>query len=135
VSLLHIAERYTSVDKLLSDLTLESPEKSGLDETADGLRDKRLVLSTIHSAKGLEWDTVFLIHLVDGCLPSSYSMARQESIEEERRLFYVAATRAKRNLYLVAPILRSSSFYSSFGGPSRFLFEIKDLGKLTRKVV
>ncbi len=135
VSLLHIAERYTSLDKLLSDLTLESPEKSGLDETADGLRDKRLVLSTIHSAKGLEWDTVFLIHLVDGCLPSSYSMARQESIEEERRLFYVAATRAKRNLYLVAPILRSSSFYTSYGGPSRFLFEIKDLGKLTRKVV
>jgi len=134
VSLLHIAERYTSLDKLLADLTLESPEKSGLDESADGLRDKRLVLSTIHSAKGLEWDTVFLIHLVDGCLPSSYSMVREDSVEEERRLFYVAATRAKRNLYLVAPILQSNSFYSSFGGPSRFLFEIKDLGKLTRRV-
>jgi DNA helicase-2/ATP-dependent DNA helicase PcrA len=61
-------------------------------------------------------------------------MVREESIEEERRLFYVAATRAKRSLYLVAPMLQSSSYYSSFGGPSRFLYEIKDLGKLTRRV-
>jgi DNA helicase-2/ATP-dependent DNA helicase PcrA len=134
VSLFHIAERYASLDRLLSDLTLESPEKSGLDESAEGLRDKRLVLSTIHSAKGLEWDTVFLIHLVDGCLPSSYSMVREESIEEERRLFYVAATRAKRGLYLVAPMLQGNNYYSSFGGPSRFLYEIKDLGRLTRRV-
>lgn len=134
VSLLHIAERYDSVDKFLSDLTLESPEKSGLDAAAEGMVDRRLVLSTIHSAKGLEWETVFIIHLVDGCLPSSYSMAKAESIEEERRLFYVAATRAKRHLYLVAPMLQSSNIYTSFGGPSRFLFEIKELGKLTQRV-
>ena len=94
----------------------------------------RLVLSTIHSAKGLEWEHVFLIHLVDGCLPSSYSLFNEESLEEERRLFYVAATRAKQSLYLMAPRIEGGNDFTAFGGPSRFLFELKDLGKLTQRL-
>jgi DNA helicase II / ATP-dependent DNA helicase PcrA len=60
-------------------------------------------LSTIHSAKGQEWDTVFILNLVDGCIPSDMATGRPEQIDEERRLLYVAMTRAREHLYLVQP--------------------------------
>lgn len=131
-SLVQIAERYDSLEKFLSDLTIESPEASRARPAAD-TRSDRMVLSTIHSAKGLEWAHVFLIHLVDGCLPSSYSVFNPESLEEERRLFYVAATRAKDSLYLIAPRIEGGSEYNTYGGPSRFLFEIRNLEALTQR--
>lgn len=133
-SLIQIAERYESVEKFLSDLTIEPPDSGQARRRAIQADGGRLVLSTIHSAKGLEWEHVFLIHLVDGCLPSSYSLFKEESIEEERRLFYVAATRAKQSLYLIAPKIEGGNEFTAFGGPSRFLFELRDLGKLTQRL-
>jgi DNA helicase-2/ATP-dependent DNA helicase PcrA len=134
-SLAHMAGRYERLEALLADLTLESPEQALAGENTPRRRRDHVVLSTIHSAKGLEWDTVFIIYLVDGHLPSSYALNDEDGIEEERRLFYVAATRAKRHLYLVAPRVQSpASFYSlATGGPSRFLFEIGRLGELVRR--
>ena len=81
------------------------------------------MLSTIHSAKGLEWNVVFVPHLLDGLFPSDRSLGDVEELEEERRLFYVACTRARSRLYLTLP-----SSFSSWSGwftlPSRFLAEI-----------
>jgi len=99
-----IAEGYPEVDGFLSDLALEPPDGSAVDVEASDRDDERMVLSTIHSAKGLEWQCVFVIWVVDGKFPSIYSFVTDEELEEERRLFYVAVTRAKRHLYLTYPI-------------------------------
>ena len=105
-----------------------------------GKRDKfdaPLTLSTIHSAKGLEWHTVFLIYVAEGHLPSYLSLETEDKIEEERRLFYVAATRAKVNLFLLKPhIDRSPRSFMDGGGSvftqvSRFL----EQGGLLKKFV
>ena len=126
-SLERIASRYDSLEQFLTDMALEPPER-GIIEA--GLRDKDdapLTLSTIHSAKGLEWHTVFLIYVAEGHLPSYLSLENEEDIEEERRLFYVAATRAKENLFLLKPHLdRSPRSFLDDGGSvftqvSRFL--------------
>ncbi|MDF2458150.1 MAG: ATP-dependent helicase, partial [Nitrospira sp.] len=98
-----IAEGYPEVDTFLSDLALEPPD-SAVDVDAPDRDEERMVLSTIHSAKGLEWQCVFVIWVVDGKFPSLYSFVTDEELEEERRLFYVAVTRAKRHLYLTYPI-------------------------------
>jgi DNA helicase-2/ATP-dependent DNA helicase PcrA len=85
---------------------------------------KRLVLSTIHSAKGLEWDTVFIINLAEGRFPSAQAVLPAHR-EEERRLLYVAATRARKQLYLVYPQeIMSYDSSSAAGGPSPFLQEL-----------
>ncbi|MGQ0665654.1 MAG: ATP-dependent helicase [Nitrospiraceae bacterium] len=99
-----IAEGYPELDQLLADLALEPPDGSVIDVGAPDRDDERLVLSTIHSAKGLEWQCVFVIWIVDGRFPSVYSFVTDEDLEEERRLFYVAVTRAKRHLLLTYPI-------------------------------
>lgn len=99
-----IAEGYAGVDEFLSDLALEPPSGSATDVEGVDREDEQLVLSTIHSAKGLEWQCVFVIWVVDGKFPSLYSFVADEELEEERRLFYVAVTRAKRYLYLTYPI-------------------------------
>ncbi len=99
-----IAEGYPELDQLLADLALEPPDGSAIDVGAPDREDERLVLSTIHSAKGLEWQCVFVIWIVDGRFPSVYSFVTDEDLEEERRLFYVAVTRAKRHLLLTYPI-------------------------------
>ena len=99
-----IAEGYPEVDGFLADLALEPPDGSAVDIEASDRDDERMVLSTIHSAKGLEWQCVFVIWVVDGKFPSIYSFVTDEELEEERRLFYVAVTRAKRHLYLTYPI-------------------------------
>src|SRR5712692_812411 len=99
-----IAEGYQGVETFLSDLALEPPDGSAAGVEAPDRDHERLVLSTIHSAKGLEWQCVFVIWIVDGKFPSVYSFIADEDLEEERRLFYVAVTRAKRHLYLTYPI-------------------------------
>ena len=117
-----IAEGYQGVETFLSDLALEPPDGSATGVEAPDCDDERLVLSTIHSAKGLEWQCVFVIWIVDGRFPSIYSFSEDEGLEEERRLFYVSVTRAKRHLYLTYPINvfdRGSGMVLS--KPSRFL--------------
>ncbi|MEW6542090.1 MAG: ATP-dependent helicase [Nitrospirota bacterium] len=117
-----MAERYQRLDEFLSDLALEPPDASVADVEAADRDDERLVLSTIHSAKGLEWQCVFLIWTVDGRFPSAYSFVTEEELEEERRLFYVAVTRAKQRLYLTYPInVFDKSSGMVLSKPSRFL--------------
>ena len=120
-----IAEGYSKLDEFLSDLALEPPDESMVDVEAIGRDDERLVLSTIHSAKGLEWQCVFVIWVVDGRFPSAYSFMTEEELEEERRLFYVAVTRAKRHLYLSYPInVYDKSTGLVLSKPTRFLDEV-----------
>jgi len=119
---LSIAARYRTLQTLLTDMALEPPSDSVNDVLATDEDEGLLTLSTIHSAKGLEWHTVFVLWLVDGKFPSAYSMHSDDDLEEERRLLYVAVTRAKRHLYLSYPI----NMYDRATGmvlskPSRFL--------------
>jgi DNA helicase-2/ATP-dependent DNA helicase PcrA len=98
-----ISASYPSRERFLSELTLDPPSAAG-DEAGPPLLDEDyLVLSTIHSAKGQEWDAVFVLNVVDGCIPSDLSTGRPEEIEEERRLLYVAMTRAREHLHLIHP--------------------------------
>ncbi len=102
-SLQRIAARYDSLESFLSDMTLDAPEKSRVEQERRASRQSHLVLSTIHSAKGLEWHSVFVLFVAEGYLPSYQSMNHEEGVEEERRLLYVAMTRAKENLFLLRP--------------------------------
>ncbi|MBU0548084.1 MAG: ATP-binding domain-containing protein, partial [Candidatus Omnitrophica bacterium] len=126
-SLLRIAERYKTTEQFLVDMALEPPERSLVEAGKRDKHDAALTLSTIHSAKGLEWHTVFLIYVAEGHLPSYLSLETDNEIEEERRLFYVAATRAKVSLFLLKPhIDRSPRSFMDGGGSvftqvSRFL--------------
>lgn len=126
-SLLRIAQRYKTAEQFLVDMALEPPERMLVEPARQDKDDVPLTLSTIHSAKGLEWHTVFLIYVAEGHLPSYLSLETEEQIEEERRLFYVAATRAKINLFLLKPhIDRSPRSFMDGGGAvftqvSRFL--------------
>ena len=133
-SLLEISDRYSSTEKFLTDMSLEPPETTQVKAGATDKEDEKMILSTVHSAKGLEWHSVFVIQLLDGFFPSSYSLESPESIEEERRLFYVACTRAKRNLFLLSPNFSFSRFSSesfSYSEPSRFLTEMEPFDDLT----
>lgn len=117
-----IAERYAGLNDFLADLALEPPDASVADVEAGDRDDERLVLSTIHSAKGLEWQCVFVIWVVDGRFPSAYSFTSDEELEEERRLFYVAVTRAKKHLHLTYPInVYDKATGAVLSKPSRFL--------------
>jgi len=114
------AEDFLTQLALLTNVEAEDDQNSKSDE-------EKIRLSTIHQAKGLEFDVVFVIMLCDGLFPSARSMENDEGEEEERRLFYVAITRAKNELYLSYPLIRAS--FSNSGGdpmqqPSRFLSEI-----------
>ena len=92
---------------------------------ATGNETEKITLSTIHQAKGLEWRAVFVIWLTDGMFPSSRSFQSTETLEEERRLFYVAATRAQDHLYLTSPYYWSNAAPENrLQRPSRFLKEI-----------
>jgi DNA helicase-2/ATP-dependent DNA helicase PcrA len=99
-----IAAGYASRERFLSELTLDPPEATGANADAPILDEDYLILSTIHSAKGQEWNAVYLLNVVDGCIPSDMATESAEQIEEERRLLYVAMTRAKRHLHLIHPI-------------------------------
>ncbi len=99
-----ISARYPTRERFLSELTLDPPAAVG-DRCGDPHRDEDyLVLSTVHSAKGQEWDAVFLLNVTDGSFPSEFSTGKPELIEEERRLLYVAMTRARQSLALMAPL-------------------------------
>ena len=136
-----MSEGYTNIDNFITDMMLEPPNSTQVGTYLHDKEDECLVLSTIHSAKGLEWNTVFVIHLIDGLFPSSKSIESFELVEEERRLFYVASTRAKQRLYLCIPNFDSAPVFSPFGmggmggfdfsKPSRFLTEMCDIMSLT----
>jgi DNA helicase-2/ATP-dependent DNA helicase PcrA len=98
-----IAATFPSRQRFLTELTLDPPDAVS-DESGIPLKDEDyLILSTIHSAKGQEWSSVFLMNAVDGCLPSDLATGQIDEIEEERRLLYVAMTRAKSSLDIVVP--------------------------------
>jgi DNA helicase II / ATP-dependent DNA helicase PcrA len=101
--LVHISARYSNRSDFLTAMTLDPPA-STQDLASDPYLDEDyLVLSTIHSAKGLEWDSVYVLHAADGNIPSDMATKDEEQVEEERRLFYVALSRAKDNLYVCHP--------------------------------
>jgi DNA helicase-2/ATP-dependent DNA helicase PcrA len=124
-----LSGQYPSRERFLSELTLDPPNATSDLAGAPVLDEDYLTLSTIHSAKGMEWDTVFLLNVVDGSFPSEFATGKAELIEEERRLLYVALTRAQNDLILVAPLkfhLTSQSRQGDahvYGGRSRFLTE------------
>ncbi len=98
-----IASGYASRERFLTELTLDPPDATS-DEAGPPHRDEDyLILSTIHSAKGQEWKNVFVLNTVDGCIPIDLAVGSKEDIDEERRLLYVAMTRAKDGLHLVMP--------------------------------
>jgi DNA helicase-2/ATP-dependent DNA helicase PcrA len=106
-----IASRYRDRATMLAEITLDPPSSTQDLAGPPILDEDYLVLSTIHSAKGLEWDSVYVIHASDGNIPSDMSTGSPEGTEEERRLFYVALTRAKRWLYVLWPM----RYYQSWG--------------------
>jgi DNA helicase II / ATP-dependent DNA helicase PcrA len=103
-----IASGYRSREQFLTDLTLDPPAATSDEAGAPLLDEDYLILSTIHSAKGQEWKSVFVLNAVDGCIPSDLAVGEREEIEEERRLLYVAMTRAKDQLDVMVP----QRFYS-----------------------
>ena len=124
-----LSGQYPSRERFLTELTLDPPHATSDLAGQPLLDDDYLVLSTIHSAKGMEWDTVYVLNVVDGSFPSEFSTGKAELIEEERRLLYVALTRAQNDLALIAPLkfhLTSQSRQSDahvYGGRSRFVTE------------
>ncbi|HEY4210414.1 MAG TPA: ATP-dependent helicase [Steroidobacteraceae bacterium] len=130
-----LSGQYPSRERFLTELTLDPPNATG-DLAGQPLLDEDyLVLTTIHSAKGMEWDTVYVLNVVDGSFPNEFATGKTELIEEERRLFYVALTRAQNDLMLVAPLRFHLTHQSRqgdqhvYGGRSRFLTD-KVLNKL-----
>ena len=124
VQLAAFARQFKDLNEFLSQLALISnvDAEAAPNQTADR---EAVNLSTVHQAKGLEFHTVFVIWLTDGMFPSSRSMDERKDLEEERRLFYVAITRAKDELYLSYPHMRLTGGYGDvFQRPSRFLKEI-----------
>jgi DNA helicase-2/ATP-dependent DNA helicase PcrA len=98
-----IAAGYPSRGRFLAEVALDPPEAAGDDAGAPHIDDDYLIVSTIHSAKGQEWTCVYVLNCTDGCIPSDMSTGTDADIEEERRLLYVAATRAKDDLHLIHP--------------------------------
>lgn len=98
-----IAAGYPSRERFLTELTLDPPDATSDQAGVPLLDEDYLILSTIHSAKGQEWSSVFVLNVVDGCLPSDLGTGNQAEVEEERRLLYVAMTRAKDDLHLILP--------------------------------
>src|SRR5690606_30315702 len=99
-----LSVQYPSRERFVTELTLDPPQASG-DRAGDPLLDEDyLILSTVHSAKGQEWDSVYVLNVADGNFPNEHATGRQDLIEEERRLLYVAMTRAKQDLRLIVPL-------------------------------
>ncbi len=99
-----ISQQYATREQFLSEMALDPPQASGDLAGNPYLDEDYLVLSTVHSAKGQEWDSVHILNVADGNFPSEFSTGRADLIEEERRLLYVAMTRAKNELHLIAPL-------------------------------
>lgn len=116
------AESYQETATFLADIALYDDVVAARQEAGEHERE-RLVLSTIHQAKGLEWDAVFIIHLADQSFPSRRALTENGGMEEERRLFYVAVTRARRDLFLTYPMTLGYDTLQ-FQPPSTFLEEL-----------
>jgi DNA helicase-2/ATP-dependent DNA helicase PcrA len=124
-----IATQSPSRERFITELTLDPPQATG-DEAGPPLKDEDyLILSTVHSAKGQEWDSVFVLNVNDGSFPNEFAAGKPALVEEERRVLYVAVTRAKRDLHLVAPLrfyVTQQSRWGDkhvYGARSRFLTE------------
>ncbi len=124
--LLDLSRKYKDLDRFLSDFALDPPSRHVADQSTplidEGEEKGKITLSTVHSAKGLEWYAVFIPHALDGMFPSNRAV-NIEDMEEERRLFYVACSRAKEELYITFPRYMSS-YDAFFHLPSRFLLEM-----------
>ncbi|MGD9410977.1 MAG: ATP-dependent helicase [Desulfobacterales bacterium] len=128
--LVEIMVRYKHLDQFLADMALEPPNTSfenSLYPNTGASNSDRLILSTIHSAKGLEWHSVFVIWALDGRFPSVHALHKEQELEEELRLMYVAATRARENLFFTYP----GNVYDRSTGlvlnrPSRYLDDMPD---------
>ena len=124
-----LSGQYNSRERFLSELTLDPPQATSDLAGQPVLDEDYLVLSTVHSAKGMEWDAVYVLNVVDGSFPSEFSTRSEALIDEERRLLYVAMTRAKNDLYLISPLkfaVTSAGPKSDahvYGGRSRFITE------------
>jgi DNA helicase-2/ATP-dependent DNA helicase PcrA len=100
----HIAQQFASRERFLTELALDPPQATSDLAGPPKLDEDFLILTTVHSAKGQEWDSVYVLNVVDGSFPSDMATGHAEQIEEERRLLYVAMTRAQNSLHLVAPL-------------------------------
>ncbi len=120
------AEQYTELDKFLAEVSLQ--ESFGIQGAGEATKDdEAIILSTIHQAKGLEWEAVFVIHLVEPGFPNAKALDEDRGLEEERRLFYVAVTRAMTHLYLTYPIADDYRLMTmKMHEPSRFLREVDE---------
>ena len=98
-----IAAGYPSRERFLTELTLDPPDATSDQAGVPLLDEDYLILSTIHSSKGQEWKSVFVLNVIDGCIPSDLGTGTSAELEEERRLLYVAMTRAKDSLHLLTP--------------------------------
>jgi len=121
-----LAADFPSRSQFLADLALDPPNSTSDLAQPPHLDDDYLILSTIHSAKGGEWEAVFLIHAADGNLPSDMALNEPGGVEEERRIMYVALTRARTELHVTVPQRfyhrrRGMDAAHSYGLPSRFL--------------
>ena len=124
-----LATQYPSRERFITELTLDPPQASGDLAGTPHQDEDYLVLSTVHSAKGMEWDTVFVLNVVDGSFPSEFATGKAEQIDEERRLLYVAMTRARNELHLCVPLKfpltqqQRQGDAHVYGGRSRFMSE------------
>jgi ATP-dependent DNA helicase UvrD/PcrA len=124
-----LSQQYPTRERFITELTLDPPQVTSDLAGTPHLDEDYLVLSTIHSAKGMEWDTVFLLNVVDGSFPSEFATGKPELVEEERRLLYVAMTRARNELQLIAPLKFPITQQAPradghvYGGRSRFVTE------------
>ncbi|MGC4028882.1 MAG: ATP-dependent helicase [Steroidobacteraceae bacterium] len=122
-----LSQQFASRERFLTEMTLDPPQATS-DLSSKAHQDEDyLVLSTIHSAKGMEWDTVYVLNVVDGSFPSEFATGKPEMVEEERRLLYVAMTRARNELQLISPLKYPLTQQSPrgdahlYGGRSRFV--------------
>jgi DNA helicase II / ATP-dependent DNA helicase PcrA len=123
----HLSTQYPSRERFLTELTLDPPSLSS-DQSGMAAKDEDyVILSTIHSAKGQEWDNVYVLNVADGNFPSEFSAGKPELVEEERRLLYVAMTRARNELHICAPLKYAVSQQAKdgdahvYGAKSRFM--------------
>jgi DNA helicase II / ATP-dependent DNA helicase PcrA len=124
-----LAQQFPSRERFITELTLDPPNATSDLSGKPHLDEDYLVLSTVHSAKGMEWDTVYVLNVVDGSFPNEFATGKQELIDEERRLLYVAMTRARNELQLIVPLKFPLTQQAPrgdahvYGGRSRFVTE------------